>query len=256
MTEPVTDILIARARRQDRLTPMVVMSLVGHAAVVTVLMLISLRAESPVPPKVFTVSVAGSGGPRSGGANAIGGRQVDRVAPEPPKAIETPAAVPPKMTLPAPEKPRPAPPRPEAERRPAEAAVTRPSPRTGDQVQAGSTQVDTGARGTGFGLSSGGGPAGVDLGVTDFCCPEYVRLMRELIDDGWRRDQGRVGMTTVRFTINRDGSITGAMVERRSGFPPLDEAALRAVQLARLPPLPTQFTDPRLIVRLTFEYER
>ena len=254
MTEPVTEILLARAQRSERLTPMVVASVVGHAAMVTVLMLISLGAEVEPAPKVFMVSVTGSSGPRSGGATAIGGRQVDRVAPDPPKAIEKPAVVPPKPTLPAPETPKPTPAR-EATRKPAEAAVT-PSPRTGKEVQEGSTKVDTGARGTGFGLSSGGGPAGVTLeGVTDFCCPEYIALMRERVHELWRSDQGRRGQSTIRFVINREGSISGAAVDRRSGFPPLDEAALRAVQLAQLPPLPAQFTGPRLIVRLTFEYE-
>ena len=256
MTEPVTEILVSRARRQERLTPAVVVSAVAHAAVVTVLMLISLRASVDPPPKTFTVIIAGSPGPMSGGANSIGGRQIDRVAPEPPKAIETPPPIEPKMTLP-PEKPKPAPKRPpEATPKPVETAVARPSPRTGEQVQEGSTQVDTGARGTGFGLSSGGGFAGgVQLDVTDFCCPEYVNLMLVQIRETWHKDQGRRGHTQVRFTIARDGSISGAAVERRSGFPPLDEAALRAVQLARLPRLPSQFPGQTLTVRLTFEYE-
>ena len=252
MTEPVTEILLARAQRSERLTPMVVASVVGHAAMLTVLMLISLGAEVEPPPRVFMVSVTGSGGPRSGGATAIGGRQVDRVAPDPPKAIEKPAVVPAKPTLPAPEKPTPAR---EATRKPADTAIT-PSPRTGKEVQEGSTKVDTGARGTGFGLSSGGGPTGVTFeGLTDFCCPEYVQLMIEQIQETWDKNQGRRGETLVRFTIHRDGAISGAVVERRSGVPLLDEAALRAVQVAMLPRLPVQFSGQTLTVRLTFEYE-
>ncbi len=46
-------------------------------------------------------------------------------------------------------------------------------------------------------------------------------------------------MAIVKFTIQRDGTITGAEVEKSSGYTALDIAALRAVVGARqLPPLP------------------
>ena len=85
---------------------------VGHATVFGLLVLMSVTAETAPPPKVFNVSFVGSEGPRTGGMNAIGGREIERVAPPEPKAVEPPppAAAPPKMTLPEPKaKPKPKP---------------------------------------------------------------------------------------------------------------------------------------------------
>ena len=257
MTESVTDIIAARARRRERLTPMVVVSLVVHAAVFGATALISLRAETEPPPNVFKVSFTGGPGPRTGGANAMGGRRVDRVAPpEPVKAVERPPApIPPKMTLPEP-KAKPTP-KPERTARAEEPAVVRP-PSAGDEVRAGTTKVDTGVKGTGFGLSSGGavGASQATVEVNNFCCPEYVQIVTARIEDGWDKDLGRPGTTVIRFTIRRDGTIVAAAVHQTSGAALLDESARRAVLVARLPPLPRQFTDEALSVRLTFNYER
>jgi TonB family protein len=61
----------------------------------------------------------------------------------------------------------------------------------------------------------------------------------------------------VKYTIQRDGTITGIQVERTSGYATLDFMAMRALQLTRkLPPLPQAFNEPNLPVHLTFEYTR
>ena len=63
--------------------------------------------------------------------------------------------------------------KPQPQEAPKDAAARTPS--TG-QPQEGSTRVDTGARGQGFGLTSGGGggtTAQVDF--ANFCCPEAYR---------------------------------------------------------------------------------
>jgi TonB family protein len=258
VTESVTDIIAARARRRERLTPMVVVSLAVHLAVFGAAALISLRAETEPPPNVFKVSFnTGSPGPRTGGENPMGGRRIDRVAPpEPVKAVERPPApIPPKMTVPEP-KAKPAP-KPERPARADEPAVVRP-PSVGDEVRAGTTKVETEARGPGFGLSSGGaiGSNQATVEVSNFCCKEYIEIVLERIEDGWDKDIGRRGSVIIRFTVRRDGSVTSATVHQTSGFAPLDESARRAVQVARLPPLPRQFTDEALTIRLTFNYER
>src|SRR5437762_3492037 len=45
----------------------------------------------------------------------------------------------------------------------------------GNELRAGSAVAETGARGQGFGLTTGGG-TGVSgtLDVGDFCCPDYI----------------------------------------------------------------------------------
>ena len=91
----------------------------------------------------------------------------------------------------------------------------------------------------------------------DFCCPEYLSLMIQRIRANWNERPGPVGLTTVRFTIQRSGDITNVAVEKSSGNPVLDTNAQRALLLTRqLPPLPAAFPNPTLTVFLNFEYTR
>ena len=60
----------------------------------------------------------------------------------------------------------------------------------------------------------------------------------------------------MKFTIQRDGTITDISVEQSAG-PFLDLASQRALeQTQQLPPLPAAFTPPRLTVHLEFQYKR
>ena len=80
--------------------------------------------------------------------------------------------------------------------------------------------------------------------------------MAELIRQNWNGKQGLVGVTTMMFTIQKDGRIEGIQVEKASGFTALDNEAARALRIARLPPLPSRYTNPTLTVHLEFEYLR
>jgi TonB family protein len=257
MTESVTDIVVARASRRDSMTPMVIVSVVAHAAVFVVLALMSLNAASAPPPKVFTISFAGSEGTRTGGLNPIGNRAVETVAPpEPKKNVEPPPPPTPKMVLPDPKPVRKR--TPETTTARVEPPATKPPVATGDEVRPGTTTTETNVRGSGFntGLSSGGGPSsGVQLDVSNFCCPDYLAEMITRIKQSWKKDLGRRGTVIVRFTIRRDGSIDSDIVEQSSGAQPLDFEARRAVQRARLEQLPGKFTGDQLTVHLTFLYE-
>ena len=81
------------------------------------------------------------------------------------------------------------------------------TPTKGAQPAFGSAIADTGVRGQGFGLSTGGGAGtGSSLEITgDFCCPEYLATMITRIRAAWNQDQGASGMSLIRFTIQRDG---------------------------------------------------
>jgi TonB family protein len=105
-------------------------------------------------------------------------------------------------------------------------------------------------------LSSGGGGSSGYLDVANFCCPEYLTTMLDLVHRNWDSNQKTDASTKVRFVVQRDGRIADAMVEQYSGVPGLDYLALRAVQLTRLPPLPARFTEPALPVHLIFDYKR
>jgi TonB family protein len=249
--ESVTDIIATRARRQDGLKAMVVWSAAGHAVLIAVLAVTPGPRYESEPRTVMTISLGGPPGPPTGGRTPAGGRVVQEAAPpKPQRALTSPA--PPPVTVPAPRPRTQSPPRPQ--QAPREAAARAPS--IGDEVRAGSTRAETGARGQGFGLSAGGGGfGGVTLDVANFCCPEYLELMVTAIRRNWVQNQGIVGTTTLKFTIHRDGSIRDVQVERSSGFPPLDLAAQRALLVTRqLPPLPSAYPNSTLTVHMIFEY--
>jgi TonB family protein len=107
-------------------------------------------------------------------------------------------------------------------------------------------------------LSSSGGGAGrsVQLSVSNFCCPDYLEKMVLAIQRNWEKNQGVTGVSVIAFTIRRDGTIESPTVGRPSGFFALDNAALRAVSRATVPPLPSEFHESTLGVRLTFEYQQ
>jgi len=242
MTE-VTDIIVARRRQADPFRAMVVWSIAAHVAVLAILVFgfdWGVSADD-TPRTVMTISLFGAAGPRAGGMTPMGGRAIPEPTPEPPRPVPPP------------------PPKPREEAAPTKAPVRRPpqpKPST-EEPQPGVTRTETGARGQGFGLTTGGaGGSGVQLDVTNFCCPEYIEQMVTLIQRNWQQNQGVRGSTLMKFTINRGGSIQGVMVERPSGFVALDLAAERALLTTRLPELPVQFTNPTLTVHVTFDYQR
>jgi TonB family protein len=126
-------------------------------------------------------------------------------------------------------------------------------------VRKGAARVETGQTAAipFGGLATGGGPVGgAYTDYADFCCPEYLATMTRLVYGNWNQKQGQTGTNRVKFTIQRDGSITEIGIERSAG-PFLDIASRRALeQTQRLPPLPAAFTLPRLIVHLDFQYKQ
>ena len=261
----VTDVLRDRMQPPAGLQRMVVASIAAHVAVFAVIVFAQgglKRAEEPQT--LMTISLSGSAGPENGGLTALGGRPVQAVTPpdEPAKreAIRPPAAKTPAMTVPLPNaKPTKASkttPAPNVKEAPDEARGRTPT--KGAKTSAGTAVADTGIRGQGFGLSTGGGAGtGSSLEITgDFCCPEYLATMIARIRSAWNQDQGASGTSLIRFTIKRDGSITDATIFKPSGTVTLDTAALRAVLATRtLPPLPAAFPNPTLTMRLSFEYQ-
>lgn len=218
------------------------------------------RAADP-PRTVMTISLGGGGeGPDVGGMTAMGGRPVQTQTPPEDlakrEAIRPPAAKTPEMTVPLPNtKPVKVAPGPPVKQAPDEARGRTPT--RGAQTSEGSTIADTGIRGQGFGLSTGGGVgSGSSLDVQDFCCPEYLATMVVRIRQAWSQNQGAAGQTLVKFTIQRDGTLTNAEIERPSGTTTLDIAAMRAVLSTKsLPPLPDAFPNPTLTVHLNFQYQ-
>ena len=135
--------------------------------------------------------------------------------------------------------------------------ATAKTPVTGVEPQEGTARAETRIRGQGFGLSTGGGGGGgVTVDAVNFCCPDYINTMQELIRQNWNGKQGIVGVTTIKFTIRRDGGIQDIQLEKPSGFALLDNDAMRAMRLAKLPRLPDRYPNPDLTIHLEFAYQR
>jgi protein TonB len=252
MLENVTDIVVARSRETESLKTMLAWSIAGHIALGAVTLLWSGPGAEPQR-EVMVISLGGAEGPKTGGINQVGGESVQAPAPPQVKPVEAPPAPKtPEMTLPDP-RPRT---RPQPKPKEAPPDATGRTVSTGEAPREGTTRV----RGTGFGTglsSAGGSGAGpVTLDVTDFCCYEYIEQMVVLVRQVWDQKQGIVGSTTMQYTILRTGAIQSPQVEKSSGFVALDNAAKRALQIARLPPLPQAFPNPTLTVHLRFDYQR
>ena len=262
--EAVTSVLLERARHDTGLPRMVSASLVGHVALVALLMAASAiggRVRGEEERDIMTISLGGAPGPNAGGMTMMGSPARPR-AEAPPAAAKTPspvvpppAAAKPAMTLPTSTRPAKAPPKPAKPgtdgAAPAAPAVPAAGPPGGDALNPN--------RGLGFGgLSTGGGMgSGSYLDVKNFCCPDYLVTMLQLIQGRWDARQQVSGEAVVVFRIQRDGRLTDIELERSSGFPALDLTSQRALFLTqRVPPLPSAFPDDHLTVHLRFEYRR
>lgn len=262
--DAVTAILLERAQGPPGLLPrMLTLSLAAHAALASALLLApdAWMARRDEPRTVMTITLGGGApGPQNGGMTLLGGRPVQVITtlpnPKRPEPIRPPAAKTPDMTLPVPQA------------RPSEANAAEPvhdapadargqTPTAGPDTAAGSAVAETGARGQGFGLSTGGGAgSGGYIDVANFCCPEYLTTTLEFIRRNWAGKQEVRGESLVRFTIQRDGRLTFIEVERSSGYTTLDITAERALRVTRqVQPLPSGFPNDSLTVHLNFQYQ-
>jgi outer membrane biosynthesis protein TonB len=245
------------ANRPDRLSRTMTVSFAIHIGVVLALFLLPrdwLLHRAPSEP-LMTISL-GSLGAKTGGMNPAGAQQVEQVAP-PPKRPEPLRPIPPKpepviavgKTTPKPEVTKP--------NETAAPIVTRP-PVTSPQVTPGTARAYTGSQSaTATGLSVGGG-AGVAEATFDpsFCCPDYVQEFLDRISARWNKVQPETGVTTIKFTINRDGTFSKPEVEKTSGSVLLDLESKRAFDGLKLPPLPAAYKESSLTIHLKFPYVR
>jgi TonB family protein len=259
--DAVSDVLRGRVHEPDGLRRMLTISLAVHAVAITALVLLPtawISYKDRTPKVVMTITLGGNApGPYTGGMETLGGRPVQEVAPLPkvPQSVRPPAEKTPDMTVP--ERRTPVKPRPEVKTAPEKLQSWNRAPITGEKLQPGTSVAQTGATGQGFGLSTGGGGTGGFLDVQDFCCPDYVATMVQLIRANWDGRQEVPGQTMIRFTIQRNGLITDVQLEKSSGYAALDLTAQRAViDTRQLPPLPTQFPNPSLTVHLNFQYQQ
>lgn len=262
VNDPVSAALLERARESRGFAATTVASMAVHLLAVALLVIVPAQWRAGAAPEreVMTISLGGAPGPRAGGMTAMGGQAVQQAVPQEPKARPAPptapAPKPPEMIDPVKPARKPAPkPEPDAPRQVLPESTGR-TPTRGAEVRQGNAVAQTGGAGIGFGLSTGGGGTGGEFNVGDFCCPEYLQTMLQIIQRNWNSRQQIAGATAVRFTIRRDGAVTDVSVAKPSGFAVLDLTAQRAVAVSRMPPLPGAYPNPELTITLTFEYQR
>jgi len=229
------------------------------------------------PTKTYVVnlvpSVAAVGSPRGQAAPSLPPRTEapTRVAPTTPEELqqrelprETPAPPPDMpsrtrdaMSLPdrsLPSRPSaPALPRPGSKELPTvpRAVRTPPPPATTGAI----AQRQTPPAPLGQATGSPTGAGAVTLNVSDFPYAWYLSRVQAKISERWegRALQGRQPVAV--FEIARNGQVSGLGIEKTSGNPYYDQAALRAItEASPFPPLPADFTEQVLRVHLGFGF--
>jgi TonB family protein len=259
MREAVSEVLASRTQEADGLSRMVLYSLGAHLLLVTIVALVPsnwIGTQSEPESTPMTISLNGSPGQDTGGQTQMAARRVQEVGELPRERFVTPpAAKTPEMVMPAPAaKPAPKP----AVKSPAERSPSR-KPSVGEEVSSGASNVDTrGAKVPFGGLSSNSGDGvSAQVGLDNFCCPDYLKVMIQAIRRNWDQEQGAAGKVVVKYTIRRDGAITQVEVLTPSNNFLLDQESKRAVlKTAQLPPLPAEYPHANLPIQLTFEYQR
>ncbi len=103
--------------------------------------------------------------------------------------------------------------------------------------------------------------ATIEIGTESIKYVSYMKLLKDKIQNVWvypeqARLKNQQGTLLVEFGINKNGSLAYAKVIRSSGYPILDEAAIKAIKEASpFNPLPERFGVDRLNIYATFTYE-
>lgn len=246
--------------------------------VLAIAVVLGARAWSQSQPKTYVVNlvpaVAAVGSPQgqTTPAPTLPPRPEEAARPEPPRPTELPQRETPRSAA-APEMP------PRARELPAlpeRASTPRPSatPRAGDKELPAMTgpstpkampdrvAPDTVARAAppppaplGRADGSPQGAGALTLNVGDFPFAWYLRSVNAKITERWAGKAIPGQQPVAVFDINRDGRVTGVAIEKPSGNPYYDQAALRAItEAAPFPPLPPDFAGPVLRVHLGFNF--
>jgi len=100
----------------------------------------------------------------------------------------------------------------------------------------------------------------VTLGSRDGRYRDYLKRVKGRIDSRWKYpgqsfERGERGITTVKFSIDSDGTLTQSAVVTSSGYHLLDECALNVIRAAApYDPLPRAFNISRLNIVASFHY--
>lgn len=100
------------------------------------------------------------------------------------------------------------------------------------------------------------------IGLSHFPFTYYLQIIMDRVSANWFTslvDPGISGTfhSTVYFKIHRNGQISDLKIDQSSGIRSLDLSAQRAIQSsAPFPPLPREYEDEYLVIRLIFEHSK
>ena len=247
--DAVGNILAERERERFPWSVGVSLALLLHLGIIAGLIASAIQRRGPlINPRAVSVRILPAGSLRGGAAR--------RAAPAPPeqKKIVKPAEEEPPppsekaVLLPAPDdKKKPSPPAP--------ATAPRAEPRAPDVSLPGAEQTEGAGAGGPVGAGGNVGVGGTRLDQADFTYSYYIERMLVSIGTNWFKPNQTAGASPiVYFRIERDGTITDPVIEKSSGLPFVDRAALRAVMASSpLAPLPSEYRGTHLGVHLRFE---
>jgi len=134
-----------------------------------------------------------------------------------------------------------------------------PRPSLSPSAGSGSGQLARGSSGGGSGNAGNPGGGGGAPGIDALREPDFGPYMRELqrrIKLNWDPPKGNESKTVVLlFKIAKDGRLLTCRVNKSSGLPSADQAALKAVELtAPFRPLPADFKGQSIDIQFTFDY--
>ncbi|MFH1278735.1 MAG: energy transducer TonB [Candidatus Eisenbacteria bacterium] len=234
------------------LRPFVLLSIAVHV-LLCFLYVNAVRARVPVPrPPVYRVSIVELQPEKKAvPVPEAPKKEVKLPEPEPEKLPEpevqmVPEPEPEKIPERIPEKPRPK--KKEPEKKPEPEKEEKKAEPMKETVKAETPKGVTSSTGA------------VTVEAEDFPFAYYLALIEARIGGRWMPPRGLVGggrmpKATVRFEIERSGSVRSAHLSVSSGVPFFDQSALRAVNECNpFPPLPEGFPGERLGVNFVFTF--
>lgn len=215
-----------------------------HVAVAALVLTWVRPAEPPVPEPAVLIELAPAGAP----APAVA-PQEPVVQPQPDYTLQTAVAPPvniPPMRAPLPSNPVTLPP-PSA--KPAQPATSTPA----TAAPTPAAVVPTGSA-AGAGTVPGNDPR-AKRQETGYFALVSAHLNRRKVYPAAARQARQQGVVTVRFTVDRNGNVSGVSIKRSSGHDILDRATLDLLQrVAPLPRMPSSVQRESITLSLPIDY--
>lgn len=216
-----------------------------HVGVAGLVLAWSRPAVPPVPEPVVLVELP----PQAAAAPAAVAEQaVEQTQPEiTPQKPETPPIDIPPVRAPLPSNPvtLPPPPTPQPVRATAPSAAVAP---------ANPVAIAPAGTGTGVSATPGNNPR-AKRQEADYFALVSAHLNRRKVYPAQARQARQQGVVTVRFTVDRNGNVSGVSIKRSSGHELLDSATLELLQrVAPLPRMPGSMQRDNVTLSLPIDY--